>query len=285
MLSSSPPTSRQMVIWRCPFFQNSKYTGLWPAEVQRPPMQPELNRKPVSSTVSDWRIGETTQANSTALAGNPDSCFLELPKGDSQTPLLLSPLSLWQNPSPYDPRTNDNCYAVGQQRQGPGPPRPLQSSVAIWYGHVGDAHTKTGQPGVRCHGGIQMKGYWVPSREEIIRTRFTGEARTDVGPETTEETKRSLALWPGTRRGPRWRFIEDGQRLCEDPDEKGTHERSSRDSEGIWRAGLWSSLEVSLWIPGTCLGFKWWKCRPLKAAEQREHRPLRGQRSTSTGIF
>ena len=28
----------------------------------------------------------------------------------------------------------------------------------------------------------------------------------------------------------------------------------------------------------TCLGFKWWKCRPLEAAEQREHRPLRGQR-------
>ena len=28
----------------------------------------------------------------------------------------------------------------------------------------------------------------------------------------------------------------------------------------------------------TCLGFKWWKCRALTAAEQREHRPLRGQR-------
>lgn len=51
---------------------------------------------------------------------------------------------------------------------------------------------ETGQPGVRCHRGIQIKGYWVPSKEEIIRTRFMEEARTDVGPEKTEETKRSL---------------------------------------------------------------------------------------------
>lgn len=68
--------------------------------------EPEV---PVSSTVSDWRIGETTQANSTTLAGNPDSCFLGLSKGDSQTSSLLSSLSLRQNPSTYDPRTNDNC--------------------------------------------------------------------------------------------------------------------------------------------------------------------------------
>lgn len=145
------------------------------------------------------------------------------------------------------------CYSVGQQRQGPGPPRPLQSFVAIRYGRVRYVHTKMGQPGVRCHRGIQIKGHSFPSREEIIRTRFTEEARTDVGPEKTEETKRSLVLWPGTRKGPLWRFTEDGQRLCEDPGEKGTHERRGRDSEGIWRAGLWSPLEVSLWIPGLCV--------------------------------
>ena len=100
-----------------------------------------------------------------------------------------------KTPAPMTPgRMITVCYSVGQQRQGPGPPRPLRSFVAIRYGRVRDVHTKTGQPGGRCHRGIQIKGHWVPSREEIILTRFTEEARTDVGPEKTEETKRSLVL-------------------------------------------------------------------------------------------
>lgn len=161
-------------------------------------MQPELNRKaPVSSTVSDWRIGEAHQANSAALAGNPDSCFLELLKETVKPPLLLSPLSLWQNPSPYDPRTNDNCYTLwGQQRQGPGP-----QGLAVLCGNlIWTCRRRTRKAGA-AWGEVPRRnpdeGLLGSSRGREYRTRFTGEAELAWSPETTRGDKKISGLVTG----------------------------------------------------------------------------------------
>lgn len=60
----------------------------------------------------------------------------------------------------------------------------------------------------------------------------------------------------------------------EEPGEKGTHEKRGV-LEPLEGHGGWAMETLNCSLTG--LGFKWWKWRSMKVAEQKEHRPPRGQ--------